>query len=58
MAKLKNYPKRPKANASAAVMERYLQRCKDVDKQNAEIKKEAAKRENLKKQISKIGRAK
>jgi cell division protein FtsL len=58
MAKLKSYPKRPKASASVAVMERYLQRCKDIDKQNAEIKKEASRKEALKKQISKIGRAK
>jgi hypothetical protein len=51
------YPKKPKANASVATMERYLQRCKDIDKVNAEKEKEAKKRESLKKSIAKIGRA-
>jgi len=57
MAKLKKYPRKPKSNASVATMESYLARCKQVDKDNNEIKKQAAKKEQLKKKIAKVGRA-
>lgn len=56
--KLLKYPKKPKANASVTTLQNYIQRCKEVDKKNAEIRKESAKREGLKKQVAKIGRAK
>lgn len=56
--KLVKYPKKPKASASVTTLSNYIQRCKDVDKKNAEIRKEATKREGLKKQVAKIGRAK
>lgn len=55
--RLKKYPKKPKATASVAVMERYLQRCKEIDKENAAKKKEADRKEQLRKKITKIGRA-
>jgi hypothetical protein len=66
--KLKKYPKKPKASASVEVMENYLRRCKEVDKENnkrksdkkkAETKKKTdkAKKENLRKKIAGIGRA-
>ena len=56
MPKLKKYPKKPKANASLSVMERYLERCKDVDKYNAELKKNEEKRKTIKKKIANIRR--
>lgn len=60
MAKLKlsKYPKKPKATASVTTLSNYIQRCKDVDKKNAEVRKTNAKRETLKKAVAKIGRAK
>jgi hypothetical protein len=51
MAKLKKYPKKPKANASLATMERYLERRKEVDKVNAKAKAEATKKATLRKKI-------
>jgi hypothetical protein len=56
MAKLKKYPKKPKASASVEVMKRYIQRCKDVDKDNAPIIKALKEKEALKKKISNIKR--
>lgn len=50
------YPKKPKASASAQVMENYLAKCKEVDKKNAEIKKEQDKKIALKKKIDAIKR--
>jgi hypothetical protein len=60
MAKLKllKYPKKPKANASVTTLQNYIQRCKDVDKKNADVRKNRTKRESLKKTVAKIGRAK
>lgn len=54
MAKLKKYPKKPKASASAATLENYLKKCKEVDKFNAPIKAEMKKREALKKKVQAI----
>ena len=51
MAKLKKYPKKPKASASLAVLERYLERRKEVDKANAKIKADANKKASLRKKI-------
>jgi len=56
--KLLKYPKKPKATASVQTLQNYIQRCKEVDKRNAEIRRENAKRDTLKKQVAKIGRAK
>lgn len=56
--KLVKYPKKPKAGASVTALENYIAKCKEVDKKNAEIRKSNAKRETLKKQVAKIGKAK
>ena len=56
MAKLKmlKYPKKPKANASVQTLENYLNRTKEIDKENAKRKSLNAKRDALKKRISGI----
>lgn len=56
MPKLKKYPKKPKASASLSVMERYIERCKEVDRYNAALKKDEEKRKNLKKKITNMRR--
>lgn len=56
MAKLKKYPKKPKASASVDVMKRYLERCKVIDKDNAPIKKALKDKEALKKKIANLKR--
>ena len=56
MAKLKKYPKKPKSSASVAVLQNYIDRCKAIDKDNAQIKKDAQKKEQLKSKIAKMGR--
>jgi len=56
MPKQKKYPKKPKQSASLRVMENFLSRVKDVDKYNADLKKNAAKRETLKKKIQNLKR--
>jgi hypothetical protein len=52
------YPKKPKASASNETMEKYLKRVNEIDKENrkreADYKSELAKREQLKKKISKL----
>lgn len=50
--KMKRYPKKPKASASVATMENYLQRCKAIDKENAQRKAENTKKDTLRKKIS------
>jgi hypothetical protein len=52
MPKLKKYPKKPKASASLSAMENYLDKCKQIDKENAQIKADMKKKETLKKKIS------
>lgn len=54
--KLKKYPKKPKASASNEVLERYIARCKDIDKQNAPILKAKAEHEKLRTKVAAIGR--
>lgn len=54
--KLKKYPKKPKSNASNEVLERYIQKCKDIDKQNAPILKAKAENAKLKQKVASIGR--
>jgi len=49
--KLKKYPKKPKASASMATMERYLEKCKDIDKMNKPIVAHNKKVEDLRKKI-------
>lgn len=54
MAKLKmlKYPKKPKASASVATMERYIERTKEIDKENAKRKTQNSKADGLRKKIS------
>ena len=54
MAKIKllKYPKKPKANASLATMERYLEKRKFIDTENARRKQLGKRREDLKKKIA------
>lgn len=49
MAKLvlRKYPKKPKASASAATIQNYFARCKEVDAENAKRKREHSEREAL-----------
>lgn len=56
MAKLKmlKYPKKPKAGASVATLERYIERCKEIDKENAKRKTQNAKLDALKKRVAGI----
>lgn len=52
--KMLKYPKKPKANASVQTLEKYLDRTKEIDKENAKRKSLNAKRDALKKRISGI----
>ncbi|MGV7931348.1 MAG: hypothetical protein AB2L13_20990 [Spirochaetota bacterium] len=52
--KLLKYPRKPKMNASLAVMERYLKRRQEVDRENARRKSDAKKRETLREKIRRI----
>jgi len=45
------YPKAPKAGASLKTQEKYLDKCKEVDKKNAAIKSDKLKLEKVKKDI-------
>jgi len=54
--KLKKYPKKPKASASASTLQNYLDRCKAVDKANAAKKQEHAKKLTLRKKVQSIGK--
>lgn len=49
------YPKKPKRSASAASLDRYLKKIKDVDRENARREKaykdEKAKRERLQRKV-------
>jgi len=50
--KKKKYPKKPKASATVKTMQNYLDRCKQVDKANAEIEKVKKQKEALRKKIA------
>lgn len=52
--KLKKYPKKPKASASMGTLEKYLQRVKEIDKENNKRKSDAKKKETLKKKVQSI----
>ncbi len=56
MAKVKllKYPKKPKQSASVQTFERYIERCKEIDKENAKRKAQNAKRDALKKRVAGI----
>ena len=54
--KLKKYPKKPSASASLEVLNRYLERCKDVDKLNKPIIAYNKKVEEAKKKIANLKR--
>lgn len=56
MAKLKmlKYPRKPKAGASVPVLERWLKRKSEIDKENNKRKTLNKKQENLRKRIAGI----
>jgi len=54
--KLKKYPKKPSASASLATLERYLDKCKEIDKQNKPIIAHNKKVEEAKKKVANIRR--
>lgn len=58
--KMLKYPRKPKANASTQVMENYLAKVKEIDKRNsaneADYKREKAKKEQLKKKVAAVGK--
>ncbi len=58
MAKLKmlKYPRKPKAGASVATMERWLKRKAEIDRENSRRKSQNKKAETLRKRISGISR--
>lgn len=49
--KLKKYPRKPKQSASLSAFQNYKARCKEIDKENAQIERDNKKREQLKKEI-------
>lgn len=57
-SKFKKYPKKPKASASLETHKRWLEKVKDVDRYNAQIKKDAQTKAAIRKKIAGIGRAK
>lgn len=58
MAKLKKYPKAPKAKASLDVWERYNTKCKDIDADNKKIENDKAKKAKLIQATKKLKAAK
>lgn len=52
--KMKKYPKKPKASASVATKQRYLDKVKEIDKENARRKTENKKSDELTKKISAV----
>jgi hypothetical protein len=54
MAKPKKYPKSPKQSSSLKVWENYKVKCQAVDKHNAQLKTDKAKKENVRKQVQAI----
>lgn len=54
MAKLKKFPKQPKAKSTLAVWERYEQRCKDVASYNKALKEAPKKKDAIKSRIQKL----
>lgn len=55
--KFKKLPKKPKANASAAVMERWLHKVQEVKNHNAQKVRDANHKKSLRERISRIGSA-
>lgn len=49
--KFKKYPKKPKAGASLATLENYIAKCKEIDKENEQRKRDHKKRLDLKKKV-------
>jgi hypothetical protein len=54
MAKKKRYPKQPKEKASLSTWENYHAKCKDVDKFNADLDKDAKKKDTVKSAVKKL----
>jgi len=51
MKKEKKHPRKPSAKANVATMEKYIKRCKEIDKENVKIRAENKKKEALKLKI-------
>jgi hypothetical protein len=49
--KLKKYPKKPKVSSSLEVMQKYLERCKEIDKENKQIQAHNKKCEEYRKKV-------
>lgn len=54
MAKMKKYPKQPKANASEATWKNWEERCKVVAKYNSDLKKAPAVKRAIKERVQKL----
>lgn len=55
--KLKKLPKKPRANASAEVLNRYLERCKAIQKENSDRLRNEQKRKDLAEKIKTMDRS-
>lgn len=54
MAKKKSYPKQPKQSASLSTWETYHDKCKAVDKHNAQLEADAKKKKALIDKVKKL----
>ncbi|GAB3970832.1 hypothetical protein GCM10028806_19570 [Spirosoma terrae] len=54
MAKLKRYPKAPKAGASLKTLQKYEAACKKVKAHNDAIKREAMQRKQVRERVAKM----
>jgi hypothetical protein len=54
MAKMKRYPKAPKAGASLKTLQNYEQRCKKVKVFNDTIKREQMQRKQVRERVAKM----
>ncbi len=52
--KLKKYPRKPKASASADTLSNYLKKCATIDKENNARKSEHKKKEALAKRVREL----
>lgn len=51
MAKMKKYPKTPKKTASKDSWEKYLEKCKEVDKANSTMEKDKKDKLSIQKKV-------
>jgi 1,4-dihydroxy-2-naphthoate octaprenyltransferase len=54
MAKKKSYPKQPKQSASLNAWENYYDKCKEVDKHNAQLEADAKKKKSVIDKVKKL----